>query len=58
MPMIAMISGAIMNILLGYIFIPVLEMGTVGTGLATGMAETFGFIVLFIYIRAKAHHTS
>ena len=33
-----------------------LEMGTVGAGLATGMAETFGFIVLFIYVRSKAHH--
>ena len=56
MPMVAMISGAIMNILLGYIFIPVLELGTIGAGLATGLAETFGFIVLFIYVRAKTHH--
>lgn len=56
MPMISMISGAIINILLGYVFISVLEMGTAGAGLATGMAEIFGFVVLFIYVRAKAHH--
>lgn len=53
-PMIAMISSAVMNIILGYIFIPVLGLSTVGAGLATGMAETFAFIVLFIYIRKKA----
>ena len=56
MPMISMISGAIINILLGYIFIPVLKMGTLGASLAAGIAETFGFIILFIFIKAKAYN--
>lgn len=56
MPMISMISGAIINIMLGYIFIPVLKIGTVGTGFATGISEIFSFIMLFIYIKVKIPH--
>ncbi len=49
--MIGIVSGAALNILLDYVFVIHLGMGTAGAGLATAIGQFVGFVVLFIGMR-------
>lgn len=53
--MIAMITSTIMNIVLDYIFIMVLDMGVQGAALATIIGQFIGFAILMsFYVRGKS----
>lgn len=49
--MIGIISGAGLNIILDYVFVLKLGMGTAGAGLATAIGQFVGFVVLFVGMR-------
>lgn len=52
--MVGLTSGGILNILLDYITVEVLKMGTSGAGLATAISQYVGFIILVSpFIRGK-----
>ena len=52
-PLFFLIISTVLNILLELIFILYLHMGVAGAGLATVVAQTITFIILYFYIR---HH--
>lgn len=52
-PMLALIASAILNVALGFLFIPVLKMGVAGAALATGLAEIAAFLIDFLYVKFK-----
>jgi Na+-driven multidrug efflux pump len=47
--MVAMVSGAILSIILDIVFIPVLHMGVIGAGLATVISQTLVLVYIFSY---------
>lgn len=49
--MIGIVSGAVLNIALDYIFILVLEMGVAGAALATTISQIVSFVILFVVSR-------
>lgn len=54
--MISMLSSAIINIILDYIFIVVLDMGVTGAALGTISAQFIGFLILLsFYARGKSN---
>lgn len=46
--MIGLTSGGILNILLDYIFVPVLGLGVFGAGMATAISQTVSFAILLL----------
>jgi putative MATE family efflux protein len=47
--MVAMVSGAILSIILDIIFVPVLHMGVIGAGLATVISQFLVMVYIFSY---------
>ncbi len=45
--------GALMNVILDYIFIVKLDMGLTGAGLATGLSQILSLLILIIYFTKK-----
>lgn len=47
--MVAMVTGAILSIILDIIFVPVMHMGVIGAGLATVIAQVLSFAYILSY---------
>jgi putative MATE family efflux protein len=53
--MYTLIAGALLNILLDYLFIFPLQMGITGAALATGLSKTFSAVWIICHFRAGRH---
>ena len=54
-PMWALSIGAILNIILDYLFIFVFEWGLVGAAIATDIGQTVGAFIMFFYLLRPGH---
>ena len=52
-PMLALFSGALLNIILCYIFVGILDMSVVGAGISTAISILLSFLIDYIYVKWK-----
>ena len=55
--MIGLVSGGILNILLDYVCVAVLDMGVFGAGMATAISQVVSFVLLLIFYLRMAQST-
>ena len=52
--MFGLTTGGLLNILLDYIFVPVLSLGVFGAGMATAISQAVSFVILLVMYQTKA----